>query len=191
MTQYLSPDEIKEFLEDLDADNNGFIDYAEVEAKLDQVHKEIAPEAKEHNLHHKNTEATQRHEFLRSVMGTDENKIPRNEFYKTVEGWKVPSLDPDKTSEDASKEYTKHMAWGRKARAWWSVRGTEVMFLFVVISFQVAFGVWQLVKYLTHPLYRPVCSSQFRIALCLVSIGATSLLYEGSDRSILQVKTRN
>ncbi|EHK96207.1 hypothetical protein M7I_8115 [Glarea lozoyensis 74030] len=123
MAQYLSSDEIKEFLKDLDANNNGFIDYHEVESKLDQVHNEIAPKAKSYNLHHKNTTEKQRHEFLRSVMGTSENKIPRDEFYETVEGWKVPSLSPEKTSEEGSKYYMKRMAWGRRVRAWWGLTG--------------------------------------------------------------------
>jgi hypothetical protein len=141
MTQYLSSEEINAFIEDLDANNNGFIDYHEVETKLDLVHDEIAPIPQEHNLHHESAEGKQRHAFLRSVMGTDQNRIPREEFFKTVESWNVPSLNPDKTNEEGSKEYMKRMAWGRRVRAWWSVRGTEVLFLFVVISMQLAFGI--------------------------------------------------
>ena len=47
---------MEEFLKSLDTDNDGYISYAEVEAKLDLVHDEIAPQAKAHNLHHESRE---------------------------------------------------------------------------------------------------------------------------------------
>ena len=56
--------------------NNGHIEYNEVEHKLDEVHKGIAPDPKPHHLHHEDREH-QRHFFLRSVIGTDKNRIPR------------------------------------------------------------------------------------------------------------------
>jgi dual oxidase len=56
---YLSEKEIDEFLKDLDENDNGYIEYDEVEHKLDEVHKEIAPDPKPHRLHHK-TEKTNR-----------------------------------------------------------------------------------------------------------------------------------
>jgi dual oxidase len=49
--QYLSEKEIDEFLDDLDKNNNGCIEYNEVEHKLDEVHKEITPHPKPHQLH--------------------------------------------------------------------------------------------------------------------------------------------
>jgi len=158
--QYLTEKEIEQFLDDLDKNNNGFIEYHEVEHKLDEVHKEIAPEAKPHHIHYQDEdEADQRHTFLRSVMGTDRNRIPRDEFAGIVKGWKIPSMDLDKKVEEDHKEYMRSMGWGRRLRAYWSVRGPEVMFVALVVSMQIAFGTWQLVKYLTEEQYRHVGGS--------------------------------
>jgi len=146
--QSLSDQEIEEFLVDLDKNNNGYIEYDELEHKLDEVHKEIAPEPKPHNLHHADREDDQRHQFLRSVLGTDKNRISRADFVQTVKTWGVPSMVPEK------KDYTRSMPWGRRLRAYWSVRGPEALFVSLVVSMQIAFGTWQLVKYLAEMQYR-------------------------------------
>lgn len=39
--KYLTDEEIKQFMKELDSDNDGLIEYHEVEAKLDEVSKEI------------------------------------------------------------------------------------------------------------------------------------------------------
>jgi hypothetical protein len=62
-------------LDDLDKNNNGYIEYDEVEHKLDEIHKEIAPDPKPHHLHLKDREVTERHQFLRSVMGTGKSSL--------------------------------------------------------------------------------------------------------------------
>ncbi|KAL3420613.1 FAD-binding domain-containing protein [Phlyctema vagabunda] len=152
--QYLSEKEIDEFLSDLDNNNNGVIEYDELEFKLDEVHKEIAPEAKPHNLHHKDRDNTARHTFLRSIIGTDKNRIPRDEFQATVKKWNIPSLDPDKKAEVEHEEYMRQMGWGRRIKSHWNVDGPEWLFLGLVVSMQIAFGTWQLVKYLTEVQYR-------------------------------------
>jgi len=158
---FLSEKEITAFINDLDKNNNGHIEYDEVEFKLDQVHKEIAPQAKPHNLHYKDESDAQkqrRHAFLRSVIGTDKNQIGRDDFANIVRGWKVPSMEPDKKAEDEHKEFMKEMGIGRKVRAWWSVRGPEVLFVGMVVGMQIAFGTWQCVKYVTQMQYRHVSS---------------------------------
>ena len=48
---YLSEKEIEAFLDDLDRNKDGIIDFGEVDRKLVEVHAEIAPEARRHNLH--------------------------------------------------------------------------------------------------------------------------------------------
>jgi dual oxidase len=152
--QYLTDDEIRHFVDDLDKDSNGNIDYWEIEQKLDQVHKEIAPKAKPHHLHHESkTEA--RHAFLRSVIGTDENRIPRSQFEDCVRRWQIPSLEPDRKEAQKEDDYVKSMSIWRRLRAYWAVKGPEILFIALVISFMLAFGIWQLVKYLTYPQYRP------------------------------------
>lgn len=45
--KYLTDEEIKQFMKELDSDNDGLIEYHEVEAKLDEVSKEIG---KDHSL---------------------------------------------------------------------------------------------------------------------------------------------
>lgn len=43
MSQFLLDQEINEFLTDLDKNDNGYMEYHEVEQKLDQVHDESHP----------------------------------------------------------------------------------------------------------------------------------------------------
>jgi dual oxidase len=142
---YLNDEEIDEFLQDLDENSNGEIEYSEIEFKLDEVHSEIAPKAQPHNLHHKDRDSESRHEFLRGLMGSDKDKIPRDEFKEIVKTWKVPSMKPDKKAQEDHKDYMKRMSIWRRIRAYWEVRGPEMVFLVMVVSMQIAFGVWQCV----------------------------------------------
>jgi dual oxidase len=82
--KYLTDDEIQRFVEDLYKDNNGSIDYWELEHKLDQVHEEIAPKPQPHNLHHNSRGSEARHAFLRSLLGSSEDRIPRSQFEQSV-----------------------------------------------------------------------------------------------------------
>lgn len=148
---YLNEEELEEFLNDLDENSNGEIEYSEVELKLDEVHEEIAPKAQPHNLHHKDRDSEARHKFLKSLMGSDKKTIPRAEFKEIVKSWKVPSMKPGKKAEEDHNDYMKRMSVWRRLRAYWEVRGPEVVFLAMVVSLQIAFGVWQFVKYLTGP----------------------------------------
>lgn len=150
----LSEKEIDEFLSDLDKNNNGYIEYHELEHKLDEVHQEIAQKPQKHHLHHADRADEQRHEFLRSVLSTNDERISRTAFAKAVREWKVPSMKPGMKIEDDHKNYMKNLPWGRRFKAYWSVRGPEIVFMALVISMQIAFGTWQLVSYLTEPKYR-------------------------------------
>ncbi|KAH7413720.1 FAD-binding domain-containing protein [Phaeosphaeria sp. MPI-PUGE-AT-0046c] len=153
--QYLTDEEIKKFLDDLDHDNNGNIDYWEVERMLDQVHKEIAPKAQPHHLHHASRGDEDRHEFLRKVLGTREDRIKRDKFAESVKRWEIPSLEQDRKEAKEEDDYLKHLSIFRRARAYWAVKGPQIAFLALVASFQIAFGVWQFVKYLTSAQYTP------------------------------------
>ncbi|KAL0942317.1 nadph oxidase 4 [Colletotrichum truncatum] len=180
--QYLTEDEINSFLDDLDHNDDGYIDYAEVEAKLDAAHDELAPanQLKSHHTikkSHDSYDDQRRHEFLRSIMGlsrsrpgthsgadddasegaeTDARKIriPRAEFAERVRDWKIPSLKQDKASEDNQKTYVRRLRPWRRLRAYWAVHGPEIAFLALVVGFILAFGIWQCVKYVTTPQYR-------------------------------------
>lgn len=140
--QYLTDEEIKQFIDDLDHDNNGAVDYWELEKTLDEVHKEIQPKAKPHNLHHGSNNDDARHEFLRHVIGTREDRIKRDDFAKCVKAWEIPSLEQDRKEAKEEDDYLKQMSVYRRARAYWAVKGPEIAFLALVLSFMIAFGVW-------------------------------------------------
>ncbi|KAK5937750.1 hypothetical protein PMZ80_009879 [Knufia obscura] len=152
--QYLTEKEIDDFVAQLDKDNDGCISYTELEQKLDQVYKELQPEAKAHNLHHSSRTDTQRHEFLRSMLGTNKDKIPDEEFKKIVKTWQVPSMEQEKQSEKKEQDYLNNITWARRLRAIWEVQGPEYCFVAFVVSAQIALGVWQCIKYATGPQYQ-------------------------------------
>ncbi|RFN54256.1 hypothetical protein FIE12Z_1382 [Fusarium flagelliforme] len=153
--EYLTDEEIKEFLDDLDHDNDGHINYHEVERKLDQEHKELVPKPSAHHVIHTDHDNDARHAFLRRMMGdSGVDKIPRDEFAKMVKEWKIPSLKQAKKEEEEDKSYIKKLPGWRRIRSYWAVHGPEIVFLGVVVGMQLAFGIWQLVKYQTTPKYR-------------------------------------
>ncbi|KAG9850744.1 CoA-transferase family III, partial [Aureobasidium melanogenum] len=94
------------FLKELDTDNDGLVEYHEVEAKLDQVFQELAPESAERNLHHEDR-SEKRHQFLRSFMGTHKDHVPIAEFKKVVESWYIPSMEQEKKEGDEQAEFVK------------------------------------------------------------------------------------
>ncbi|KAK9425578.1 putative FAD-binding FR-type domain-containing protein [Seiridium unicorne] len=131
-TRYLDDDEIETFVGELDKNGGGYIDYNEVEQRLDLAHDEIAPDAKPHNLHHDSKDDETRHHFLRSIIGSHAQRIPRAGFASRVREWKVPSLKQD--SEDKKREdgIIKSMNTWRRFRSY---------------CIHTTFGAWQLVKY--------------------------------------------
>jgi dual oxidase len=139
----LSDEEIKSFLDDLDHNNDGKISYEEIEAKLDQVHDEIAPKALPHHLHHESKEAEARHSFLRSLIGVESGSISRAEMEQRIKSWGIPSMKQDSDEEEAEAEYLRRFTWVRRFRSYWSVRGPEIMFIALVVSMMLAFGLWR------------------------------------------------
>jgi hypothetical protein len=153
--QYLSEKEITDFTQELDKDADGCISYSEIEQKLDVVSHELDPVPKEHHLHHESNGDHERHVFLRGIMASEKDSIPANQFAQTVKFWDIPSLKQTKDSEEEEeKSYMKNWKLARKLRAHWEVDRPQYMFLALVISMQLAFGIWQLVKYLTEMQYR-------------------------------------
>lgn len=141
--QALNDDEIKEFLDDLDHNSDGKISYEEIESKLDQVHKEIAPDALPHNLHHDDKEDEARHTFLRSLIGVESGSISRAEMESRVRQWGIPSMKQDQDEEEAEAEYLRRFTWPRRIKSYWSVRGPEIMFIALVVASMLAFGIWR------------------------------------------------
>ncbi|KAG6354162.1 hypothetical protein INS49_004766 [Diaporthe citri] len=156
----LTEPEINSFLDDLDHNKDGFIDYTEVEQKLDAVYDELVqgkPQAHHrlHRHHEHNTKQDQdRHAFLRSIIGSDVQKIPRSDFAARVREWGVPSMEQDSEADACQKAYMRSLGVWRRLRSYWAVHGPEIAFLCLVVSLQTAFGVWQCVKYATTPQYQ-------------------------------------
>nr|POE66647.1 dual oxidase 1 [Quercus suber] len=152
--QYLSEKEIDDFVDHLDHDQDGCISYQELERQLDDVYSELQPDAKRHNLHH-DTRATERHEFLSSLMGSEEKTaLPAIEFKKIIASWHIPSLEQDKQAAKHEDDYLRKISWGRRLRAIWEVNGPQYLFLAFVVAAQIALGVWQCVKYATGSEYQ-------------------------------------
>ena len=150
----LSDDEVSQFVGELDENKDGFISYSELELKLEQVHEEIAPEAHSHNLHHESRDEQDRHHFLRHMLRTDAAQISTEDFANTVRGWNVPSLKQVRKIEDEATAYLRSFSAWRRVRAYWAVEGPEYVFMGFVVGLMIAFGVWQMVKYITTPKYR-------------------------------------
>ena len=152
--KFLTEDEVDKFVAALDKDSDGCISYTEVEQGLDTAHQELAPEAKAHHLHHSSRSDEERHEFLRGLLSTEKDKIPVEEFKKTVRSWKIPSLERDRQEAKDEDDFLKKLPLGRRLRAYWEVHGPTYCFLFVVVGLQIGLGIWQCVKYATGPEYQ-------------------------------------
>ncbi|KAF2756097.1 hypothetical protein EJ05DRAFT_90161 [Pseudovirgaria hyperparasitica] len=151
---FLKDEEVDEFVKSLDKNSDGIIDYSELERKLDHIHDEIVPKPLSHHLNHGDRDEQDRHDFLRSIIGSDKNAIPVAEFKNIVRSWNVPSLEQDKEAAKEEDNYLKRMSWYRRFRVWWAVEGPEYLTLILVVSIQVGLGVWQMVKYITQTQYR-------------------------------------
>ncbi|KAK3312445.1 FAD-binding domain-containing protein [Apodospora peruviana] len=151
--KYLTDDEIKAFVDALDHDGDGMIDYSEVEQKLDSVHEELAPHALPHNLHHGSRADDDRHTFLRKLVDSDKSRIPRDEFSERVRSWKIPSMKQDKGTGMDQQEYLRGLGMVARFRSYWAVHGPEIAFIALVVSIQLAVAIWQLVKYLAGEHY--------------------------------------
>jgi len=151
----LSDEEIKEFLDDLDHNNDGKISYEEIETKLDQVHDEIAPNPLPHHLNHDSKEDAARHAFLKSLIGVESGSIPRAEMEARIKGWGIPSTKQESEGEEAEAEYLRRFTVVRRLKSYWSVRGPEIVFIGLVASMMLAFGLWRkyqaaLIRQSTH-----------------------------------------
>lgn len=113
--KYLTDDEVNAFLDDLDHNGDGMIDYHEVQQKLDKVNDEIAPNPLPHHLHQ------DRHAFLRSIINSDQDRLPRDQFAERVRSWKIPSMKQDQDQDVSQQEYM------RKLGMWYVSRKSIVM----------------------------------------------------------------
>ncbi|KAK7963563.1 FAD-binding domain-containing protein [Apiospora saccharicola] len=153
-SKYLEDEEIERFLDELDKNKDGLIDYSEVEHRLDLVHREIAPNPQPHHLHHDDRADEARHRFLRSLIGDNQQKIPRAQFAERVKSWEIPSPKQADKAQNDEQRYVQSLSMWRRMRSYWAVHGHEILFIFLVVSMQLAFGTWQCVKYATGPQYQ-------------------------------------
>lgn len=115
----LTEDEITSFLDELDHDGDGHISYSELEKKLDAVHDEIVPHPRPHHLNHKSGEDTDRHAFLRSMYGSQADRISRYDFSAQIRKWKIPSMKQEEAEEESQREYMRKLGWARRLRSYW------------------------------------------------------------------------
>jgi len=87
-------------------------------------------------------------------MGTNDDHVHLVDFEEIVKSWQIPSMEQEKKEEDEQANFVKRMSYARRLRAYWEVHGPEYGFLALVVSMQLAFGIWQLVKYLTTSPFR-------------------------------------
>lgn len=163
--QYLTDEEVAQFVDTLDTNKDGFIDYDEIERRLNTTYAELFPQVPQKSLlgsiwrrarrsdtgndsrlAKDTTEADVRQQFLRSIIGSDARCIPRDEFAARVKEWKIPSL---KLEQQGSRDCAKSTSLWRQIRAYWTAHGPEILFIVLVVSLQVVFGAWQLHKYAT------------------------------------------
>lgn len=156
---YLRDEEIEAFIDDLDHNDDGHISYKEIEEKLDQVQNEITPKPMDHHVLAEDKDLKARHEFLRAMLGDTDHqrhtdKLSRDEFKELVKGWKIPSMKQEQEEEEEQEEYMRRLPKWRRFRSWWSVHGPKVLFIAFVVAFELAFGLWQMIKYITTSPYR-------------------------------------
>lgn len=153
----LSDEEIQSFFEDLDKDNDGYVTFQELEEKLHEVYKELAPEPQKHHLTHPARRELEDghvrsgdglHDFLYRLMPGSSTSIGRDEFCRHVRGWNIPSQKQTSSEEESKEDKAEEarLPLRRRARAYWAVHGGSLLFLAFVIALMIAFGVWQMVE---------------------------------------------
>lgn len=158
----LNEHEINAFFDDIDSDKDNHITFDELEKKLQEVHKELAPEPRKHHLVHPSRRDAEKgvghagdglHAFLCTMLPDCESSLSRQEFLARVDQWKVPSQTQTDSKEHAKQDASegKRLPFRRRLRAYWAVHGPVYCFMAFVVALQIAFGVWQMVIYIRNP----------------------------------------
>lgn len=158
----LTDDEINKFFDALDANHDGYVNFDELEAKLREVHEELAPNPQKHHLIHPERRDAEKgighmdglHKFLCHILPECSAELDREEFIKHVRTWDVPSQKGAKNAHKEDVEQEKKIPFRRRIRAYWAVHGPNIIFLAVVAAFIVAAGLWQCLLYATNPAAR-------------------------------------
>jgi len=105
----LNNKEISTYFGDIDIDKDGSVSFAELEGKLLQVLKELAPEPKKHHLNYpsrredpeKNNSHSSDglHALLCNIVPDCGAQINRDDFMQHVRKWEIPSQDQSALEE--------------------------------------------------------------------------------------------
>ena len=155
----LTEQEINAFFDDIDTDKDDFVTFDELEAKLQKVHEELAPEPQKHHLHHPSRRDVEKghgnagdglHTFLCSLLPDCQSSLSRKEFVARVDRWQVPSQKQTDSKEQDGEDAAlgRRLPFRRRLRAYWAVHGPVYCFMAVVVALQIGMGVWQMVKYI-------------------------------------------
>lgn len=157
----LSDEEINAFFEDLDRNRDGFVTFEELEAKLHEVHQELAPDPQKHHLHHPSRRDIEKaesgaggglHAFLWSLLPDCGSSLSRRDFIDHVKRWEVPSQDQTdcKHQDDEDAACERRIPRRRRLRAYWAVHGPVFCFVAFVIACQLGIGLWQMMIYIRN-----------------------------------------
>lgn len=163
----LSEDEIEAFFADIDTDKDGVVTIDELEAKLEKVHDEIAPEPEKHHLHHPHRRSSSRPDidvelghgseeddlkhFLGRLLPGCERQINKEQFINHVRSWHIPSQDQTSDERHGDAQQERALPLRRRLRARWSVEGPKIVFVLCVFLLTIALSIWQGVKYIYSP----------------------------------------
>jgi predicted ferric reductase len=163
----LSDDEIEALFQDLDKDNNGFLDFEELEKKLYEVHEELAPDLKKHHITHpsrrdleKNESHNRKgdglHAFLCQLLPECDAKINKEDFTARVRRLRIPSQKQTDSDEQdkGDKEKEQELPMRRRVRAYWAVHGPTILFMTFVVALTLGFSLWQGLTYFLGQRYR-------------------------------------
>ncbi|KAF2703061.1 hypothetical protein K504DRAFT_508464 [Pleomassaria siparia CBS 279.74] len=107
--------------------------------------EEIDPKTLPHHLHHEWRPHDSRHAFLRSVIGTREVKIPREDLERCGRMWEIPSMERDQKKAKDEGDYLKKMSLWRRIRAYWAGYWLSLPTLLVISE-----RTWRLIMSLCH-----------------------------------------
>lgn len=164
LSSYLKPlsdTEIDEFYHEFDKENRGFVTFAELGEKLEQVTEELSPtpnpiqrlpkirsrEVEDIEAGAQSPEDVQLESFVQQLFPDSTTKVAKSEFVARVRSWNVPS-----PSQITSAEPRPPLFEGLRAR--WEVDGPRITFIAFIVALQLGLGLWQMLTYINAPMVR-------------------------------------
>lgn len=157
----LTDEEIEDFFKDLDRNNDGYVNFEELDKKLHEVHEEIAPQLQKHHILHPARRDAEKsigdngdglHAFLCQLMPECGAKLSKEDFIRHVQTWNIPSQkqSDSKEADREAQEEEKKLPYRRRLRAYLAVHGPNIIFIAFVVAWMVAFGLWQMIIYIQN-----------------------------------------